>query len=113
MSKRYTVSVTAGAERDIADIIGYIDASDSPQNADHVLDGLLAAIGKLAELPERGSHPRELLELGARDFRQVFFRPYSIVYRVAASRVFVYLVADGRRDMQALLARRLIDERTE
>ena len=113
MSKRYAVSITAGTERDIAEIVGYIDAFDSPQSTDHVLDGLLVAIGKLAEFPERGSHPRELLELGARDFRQVFFRPYSIVYRVAASRVFVYLVADGRRDMQALLARRLIDERTE
>lgn len=113
MSKSHAVSITAGAERDIAEIVEYIDASDSPQSADYVLEGLLAAIGKLAEFPERGSHPRELLELGIRDFRQVFFKPYRIVYRVAATKVFVYLVADGRRDMQTLLARRLIDERTE
>ncbi|MBS0582937.1 MAG: type II toxin-antitoxin system RelE/ParE family toxin [Proteobacteria bacterium] len=113
MSKRHDVSITAGAERDIAEIVEYIDVSDSPQNADRVLDGLLAAIGKLAELPERGSHPRELLALGIRDFRQVFFKPYRIVYRTVAGNVFVYLVADGRRDMQTLLARRLIDERME
>ena len=113
MSKRHNVSITAGAERDIAEIVEYIDVSDSPQSADRVLDGLLAAIARLAEMPAHGSHPRELLALGIRDFRQVFFKPYRIVYRVVAGKVFVYLVADGRRDMQTLLARRLIDERIE
>lgn len=38
----------------------------------------------------------------------VFFKPYRLVYRVAGERVYVYLIADGRRDMQSLLARRLL-----
>jgi toxin ParE1/3/4 len=63
----------------------------------------------LANLPERGSHPKELLALGIREYRQTFFKPYRIVYRVVARRVYVYLIADGRRDMQALLERRLLD----
>jgi toxin ParE1/3/4 len=32
----------------------------------------------------------------------------GVVYRVAGERVYVYLIADGRRDMQSLLARRLL-----
>jgi len=47
--------------------------------------------------------------LGIHDFREVFFKPYRIIYRVDRNTVYVYLVADGRRDMQTLLSRRLIN----
>jgi len=49
-----------------------------------------------------------LLALGIREYRQTFFKPYRIIYRVAGKRVYVYLIADGRRDMQTLLARRML-----
>ena len=62
----------------------------------------------LAKFPDRGAHPRELLALGIRDYRETFFKPYRIVYHVDGGRVFISLVADGRRDMQSLLARRLL-----
>ncbi|MCZ6629180.1 MAG: type II toxin-antitoxin system RelE/ParE family toxin, partial [SAR324 cluster bacterium] len=56
----------------------------------------------------RGAHPRELLSLGIREYREVFFKPYRILYQVAETRVMVMLIADGRRDMQTLLQRRLL-----
>ncbi|HET8610135.1 MAG TPA: hypothetical protein VFM11_10375 [Burkholderiales bacterium] len=31
-----------------------------------------------------------------------------MIYRVTGHRVVIYLIADGRRDMQSLLARRLL-----
>ena len=63
---------------------------------------------RIEELSERGSHPPELSALGIRDYREVFFKPYRVIYRVQAPSVWVYVVADGRRDMQRLLARRLL-----
>jgi len=57
---------------------------------------------------ERGSHPKELLVLGIREYRQTFFKPYRLIYRIVGQRVHVYLIVDGRRDMQGLLARRLL-----
>jgi toxin ParE1/3/4 len=62
----------------------------------------------LATFPERGSYPRELLALGVREYRQMFFQPYRVIYRVVGERVYVCLIADGRRDMQGLLQRRLL-----
>jgi toxin ParE1/3/4 len=59
-------------------------------------------------LPERGSYPKELLALGIKEYRQTFFKPYRAIYRIVGRRVYVYLIADGRRDMQSLLARRLL-----
>lgn len=105
---RHKVLLTEGAERDLEDICTYIAESDSPDSADHVLDRLLATAESLAEFPERGSHPRELLALGIREYRQTFFKPYRVIYRVIAAKVYIYLMADGRRDMQSLLARRFL-----
>ena len=46
--------------------------------------------------------------LGIKDYRQTFFKPYRVIYRVDGQRVYVYVIVDGRRDMQSLLARRLL-----
>ena len=62
----------------------------------------------LSEFPERGSYPKELVSLGIKEYRQTFFKPYRMIYRVTDSQVIIYLIADGRRDMQAVLARRLL-----
>jgi len=105
---RYEVLLTAGAERDLEGLYAHITEHDSPNNADHVLDKLMEVAESLSSFPERGSYPRELLALGIREYRQVFFKPYRIIYRVIGKQVIIYLIADGRRDMQALLARRLL-----
>ena len=104
----HTVLLTGSAERDLSEIVDYIAEFDSPGNAIRVLDKLVAVAESLAEHPERGSHPRELLALGIREFRQVFFKRYRLIYSVSGSAVHVHLIADGRRDMQALLQRRLV-----
>ena len=105
---RYEVLLTAGAERDLESIYDYIAAFDTPANADYVLDRLMKVVASLARFPERGNYPKELLALGIREYRQALFKPYRVIYRVMAKRVYIYLIADGRRDMQTLLARRLL-----
>lgn len=104
----FKVLLTAGAERDMESIYDYISEVDSKASADHVLDRLLKAAGGLATFPERGTYPRELLALGIREYRQVFFKPYRLIYRIIGKQVYVNLIADGRRDMQSLLMRRLL-----
>jgi toxin ParE1/3/4 len=49
-----------------------------------------------------------LLALGIRDYRETSFKPCRIVCYVEGKRVYVSLIADSRRDMQALLSRRLL-----
>lgn len=102
------VLFTEDAERDLDDLYDYIARHDSPKSTDRVLDRLLEATQALATFPERGSQPKELRALGIQEYRQVFFKPYRVIYRVLADQVIVYLVAAGRRDMQSLLSRRLL-----
>jgi toxin ParE1/3/4 len=104
----FKVLLTRGAERDLESIYDYIAEHDSQQNADHVLDKLLEVVATLSTFPERGSHPKELIALGIREYRQVHFKPYRLIYRVTGKQVFIYIIADGRRDIQALLSRRML-----
>lgn len=105
---RFEVLLTADAVRDLQEIVDWIAAHDAPAKADHVLERIEATLAGLSRFPLRGAQPRELLALGMREYRETFFKPYRIIYRVEDKRVYVYLIADGRRDMQELLARRLL-----
>lgn len=104
----YKVLFTHGAERDLEEIYAYIAENDTQKNAEYVLDKLLEAAETLADFPERGSYPKELLSLGIREYRQAHFKPYRLIYRVTGKQVFIYMIADGRRDMQTLLSRRML-----
>ncbi len=106
--RRFEVLLTADAALDLEEIHDFIAEHDDPAKAAYVLDRIEQALESLAAYPERGSHPKELLALGMREYRQTSFKPYRLIYRVAGRRVIVYLIADGRRDMSALLARRLL-----
>ena len=105
---RFEVLLTQGAEQDLESIHGYITEFDSVANANHVLDRLMEVVARLAQFPERGSYPKELVALGIKDYRQTAFKSYRVIYRVLGGRVVIYLIVDGRRDLQSLLARRLL-----
>ena len=105
---KFEVLLTDGAEQDLEAIHDHISEFDCVANANHVLDELMAVVESLSAFPERGSYPKELVGLGIKEYRQTFFKPYRVIYRVAGSQVIIYLIADGRRDMQSVLARRLL-----
>ena len=107
-SAKFEVLLTEGAEQDLEAIHDYISEFDCVANANYVLDKLMDIVESLSKFPERGSYPKELVGLGIREYRQTFFKPYRVIYRVTSSQVIIYLIADGRRDMQTVLARRLL-----
>jgi toxin ParE1/3/4 len=107
-SAKFGVLLTEGAEQDLEAIHDYISEFDCVANANYVLDELIGVVESLSRSPERGSYPKELVSLGIKEYRQTFFKPYRVIYRVTGSQVMIYLIADGRRDMQSVLARRLL-----
>lgn len=103
----HRVLFTRSVAKDLESIYRYV-AAESPQAAARLLDRLIKTIDGLARFPERGNYPDELSELGIRAYRQVVQKPYRIIYRIEGGDVVIDLIADGRRNFQALLARRLL-----
>ncbi len=105
---KFDALLTEGAEQDLEAIHDYLSEFDCVANANYVLDELTEVVESLSKFPERGSYPKELVGLGIKEYRQNFFKPYRVIYRVTGSQVIIYLIADGRREMQSVLARRLL-----
>jgi toxin ParE1/3/4 len=105
----FAVLLTDDAAYDLDELYGHIARHDAPEKADYVLEAIEKAFARLSEFPERGAYPKELLALGIREYREIFFKPYRIIYRIMDKNVYVLLIVDGRRDMQTLLQRRLLE----
>jgi len=105
----FAVFLTNDAVRDLDELYDYIALHDAPQKANYVLEQIEKAFSGLSQFPERGVYPKELQALGIREYREIFFKPYRIIYRVMDKNVYILLIVDGRRDMQALLQRRLLE----
>ena len=107
---KFEVLLTEGAELDLESIHDYISEFDCVAHANYVLDELMEVVESLSKFPGRGSYPTELVGLGIKEYRQTFFKPYRAIYRVTGNQAMIFLIADGRRDMQSVLARRLLGQ---
>jgi len=107
-SEKFQVLLTQGAEQDLESIYDYIAEFDCVANANHVLDQLQEVVESLSMHPERGNYPKELATLGIKEYRQTAVKPYRVIYRISGNQVVIHLIADGRRDMQSVLTRRLL-----
>jgi len=105
---KYEIRITSAACRDLQEIYDWVAENDSIEKAGHVLDQLWEAAESVAELPNRGSRPKELPPGMELKYRQVFFKPYRVFYEVKPGEVVIHLIADGRRNLSSLLLRRLI-----
>ena len=105
----FAVFLTNDAAHDLSELYAYIAVHDSPRKAAHVLEQIEKTFSALSEFPDRGVYPKELLKIGIQEYREIFFKPYRIIYRFMDKNVYVLLIVDGRRDMQSLLQRRLLD----
>jgi toxin ParE1/3/4 len=104
----YSVRITSAAWRDLEEIHNWVAENDSLENADCLLDRLSETAEGAAVLPHRGSRPPELSRGMEGEFRQVFFKPYRVIYEVLGDEVVIHLIADGRRNLQSALLRRLV-----
>ena len=102
------VRFTKGAEADLLEVRRYIRKRDGAVRAREALDRLKETIMLLETQPEAGPVPEELASLGITEYRQLVSPPFRVIYMLVDDHVYVLVIADGRRDFQSLLKRRLL-----
>lgn len=105
---KYNVYIIEDAEKDLLEIYRYVALNDSVNKADLLLENLEKTILKLETMPLRGHIPPELERIDIFEFREIFYKPYRIIYQVVKKDVFVHCILDGRRDLQTLLQKRVL-----
>lgn len=104
----FNVYLIKDAEKDLFDIYRYVSQNDSIGHANNLIDKLEKTILKLEKMPDRGHIPPELERIGVLEFREVFYKPYRIIYQTIGDNVYVHCILDGRRDMQDMLQQRVL-----
>ena len=105
---KFRVTITIAAKADLREIFSYIEQHDSLIRADNVVNGIEQMIMSLTAMPQRGHYPPEMAIIGIREFQEIHFKPYRIIYSIKENVVVVHCVLDGRRDMQTLLQTRML-----
>ena len=105
---KYKVFLTKDAEDDIFEIYQYIFKNDSENKANYVFNKIKETCLSLISYTVHGHNPPELKRIDVFNYKEIHFKPYRIIYRIDSDKIYVYLIADGRRDMQTLLQRRIL-----
>ena len=106
---KYKVFIDPQAKQDLSEIFIYVALNDCLDAANKLLDKLEKTCFKLEKYTKRGHIPEELRTTGIKKYIEIHFKPYRIIYRIDQENVYVYLIVDGRREMQTILQRRLLE----
>jgi toxin ParE1/3/4 len=104
---KYEVFISSEAETDLLAICSYIEEKDSRESADRIFIGLTKTSLGLEEFPECGHCPPELERIHVREYSEIHFKPFRIIYRISGYNVFIHAILDGRKNLQDTLFDRI------
>lgn len=96
---RFEVLLIKGVEWDLEVIYDYIFEFDCVVNVDYVFDQLMYVVESLLSFFECGSFLKELVSFGIKEYCQMFFKFYCVIYCVVGQQVLIYVIVDGCCDM--------------
>ena len=102
------VELSRSALNDLFEIDDYYFQQVSDNIASNIIDELEAAVLSLGEFPGKGHAPRELIDIGMPEIKELVSSNYRIIYEVINRTVYVHAILDSRRDVQTLLHKRLL-----
>ncbi len=105
--KRYSVIWAIEAEKDFHNLIEYLIMSDSTVT-EKIFEEILQKADSLATFPERGRLVPEISDAVGSNIREVFFKPWRIIYRILDNQVKILMLIDGRKPLEDELLRFLL-----
>ncbi|MDP2902820.1 MAG: type II toxin-antitoxin system RelE/ParE family toxin [Methylovulum sp.] len=104
----FKVVMLESAEHDLKELKAYIVKNFSVETWRNTYDKIKKVIRNLKTFPHAGSIPEELEKLNLCQYRQVLSGMNRIIYEVRQDTLYIHIIADARRDLKTLLARRLL-----
>ncbi len=105
---KYEVFLTKQAEEDIIEIYDYVAKYDSVRKAHNLIEKIHESCLSLKKHPNRGHSLPELERINLRDFLEIHYKPYRIIYQIRKKEIYIHSICDGRRNMQEVLAKKLL-----
>ena len=94
---------------DLEDLIQYIMSKSGKEIAKSIYERIITKIEKVSSFPEFGRLVPELTILGNTEIHEIIESPWRIIYRVDDKVVNIITVIDGRRNVEEILYKKIID----
>jgi toxin ParE1/3/4 len=107
MSDKFQVKFTEWAELDLEYIIAYIAENDDIQKAIKIFSKIKEKVFSLSKFPKRGRVVPELNRINIKDYIEIIYKSYRIIYFIENKTVFIVGILDGRRDLESTLYQRI------
>lgn len=104
----FKVVILHSAQRDLKDIKSYLIRQFSTSTWQQSYDALKQAMRRVETQPYAGSIPEEIEKLNFSQYRQVVSGMNRIIYEIRDQMIYIHIIADTRKNLQALLLRNLI-----
>ncbi|MGZ4960863.1 MAG: type II toxin-antitoxin system RelE/ParE family toxin [Methylomonas sp.] len=104
----FKIIILESAEHDLKELRSYIVKDFSQETWQKTFHQIKEAIRNLKTFPYAGSIPEEFGKINLSQYRQVISGMNRFIYEVRQDSVYIHLIADTRRDLKALLTRRLL-----
>ena len=104
----FRVVILASAEQDLKELRSTILKTFSADTWRTTYAKIKESIRNLQNFPQTGCIPEEIEKLNLTQHRQVSSGMNRIIYEVRQDVIYIHIVVDTRRDMNALLTRRLL-----
>jgi toxin ParE1/3/4 len=105
---KFEIFLTKDAEEDIFEICNYVALNESIEKAEYLFENLKSTCLSLGTFPDRGHLPPELERINIKEYSEIHFKPYRIIYQLKQKKVFIHCILDGRRHLQEILQERIL-----
>lgn len=103
------VVVLQGAEADLHELRHYLLRRFGTSRWRDSRQAIARALARIASQPHAGKLPEELLALNLAQYRRVLAGMNRIIYELRGDVAYVHVICDVRRDLRALLLRRILE----
>jgi toxin ParE1/3/4 len=97
------------AKTGLAEIVGYIKETSGVKVARQIYNRLQQKIEKSTTYPESSRIVPELAEIGVVEYQEIIESPWRVFFRTADDEVRIVSIIDGRRNVEEVLYRKMIE----
>jgi toxin ParE1/3/4 len=105
----YKIVWSHDAGDELVEIISYYKYSAGKNIARNVYLKIKNRVKRLVDNPRIGKIVQTLKDIGMNDYRQLIETPWIIYYRIEKEMIFIISVIDGRRNIEEILYKKIID----
>jgi toxin ParE1/3/4 len=106
---KYKINWSKDAGEEFIEIISWYKYNVGKNIAQKIYSKINAQIKKLKNMPGIGKPAQILKDIGVNDYRQIVQDNWMVYYKVEGQNVNIISVIDGRRNLEEILYKKIID----